>query len=157
MGVALNEWVSDGCWIILWRTHKAAVSLSKQNVQLLIFSLSLQQTVPAWNTVFLLSAVFNLVFCTVFLVFGTDKVQPWNYPKPKKERWVYTSILVQGQDHEMKSSVFFPHFIFDLFFFKVSLLPSWFLLALRLCVRSEPIPVVFLLIGEKKKLILSLN
>lgn len=44
------------------------------------------QTVSAWSTVFLISATFNLVFCTVFLIFGTDRVQEWNNPKPGKVR-----------------------------------------------------------------------
>ncbi|XP_063878492.1 sialin-like isoform X5 [Scylla paramamosain] len=42
------------------------------------------QTVSAWNTVFVISAVFNLIFGTIYVIFGTDKVQPWNDSKPKK-------------------------------------------------------------------------
>ncbi|KAK8405116.1 hypothetical protein O3P69_001596 [Scylla paramamosain] len=47
---------------------------------------SVVQTVPAWNTVFVISAVFNLIFGTIYVIFGTDKVQPWNDSEPKKVR-----------------------------------------------------------------------
>lgn len=36
------------------------------------------QTIRAWNTVFMISAALNIFFCSIFVIFGTDKVQPWN-------------------------------------------------------------------------------
>lgn len=64
------------------------------------------QTVTAWNTVFLLSAAFNLVFCTVFLVFGTDKVQPWNYPKQRKESISVTPRLSVSRHEDKVNDTF---------------------------------------------------
>ncbi|XP_066974258.1 sialin-like [Macrobrachium rosenbergii] len=44
------------------------------------------QTIGAWRTVFLTTSVTYFVSCTVFLLFGTSKVQPWNFPKEEKEK-----------------------------------------------------------------------
>ncbi|XP_045138893.1 LOW QUALITY PROTEIN: sialin-like [Portunus trituberculatus] len=41
------------------------------------------QTLKAWNTVFIISASFNVFFCSIFVIFGTAKVQSWNYPQPR--------------------------------------------------------------------------
>ncbi|XP_045138963.1 sialin-like isoform X2 [Portunus trituberculatus] len=41
-------------------------------------------TVSAWNTVFVIAAIFNVIFCTIYVIFVTDKVQPWNDSEPKK-------------------------------------------------------------------------
>ncbi|XP_068218359.1 putative inorganic phosphate cotransporter [Palaemon carinicauda] len=53
------------------------------------FIISDNQTLGAWRTVFLISAATYFVCCTVFLVFGTSEVQPWNYPKEKREKNKY--------------------------------------------------------------------
>lgn len=47
---------------------------------------SSNQTIGAWRTVFLTAAVTYFVSCTVFLLFGTSEVQPWNFPKEEKEK-----------------------------------------------------------------------
>ncbi|XP_064087588.1 putative inorganic phosphate cotransporter isoform X1 [Macrobrachium nipponense] len=42
------------------------------------------QTIDAWRTVFLTAAVTYFVSCTAYLLFGTNKVQPWNLPKDER-------------------------------------------------------------------------
>ncbi|MPC17303.1 putative inorganic phosphate cotransporter [Portunus trituberculatus] len=57
------------------------------------------QTMPAWNTVFVISAVFNFIFCTIYVFLGTDKVQPWNDSEPKKLRQlVVMMVLPRSED-----------------------------------------------------------
>nr|XP_027222820.1 putative inorganic phosphate cotransporter isoform X2 [Penaeus vannamei] len=43
------------------------------------------QTLGAWRIVFLISAALYFVVTTVYLLFATDKVQPWNFPKTEKD------------------------------------------------------------------------
>ncbi|XP_063878458.1 sialin-like isoform X1 [Scylla paramamosain] len=64
------------------------------------------QTVSAWNTVFVISAVFNLIFGTIYVIFGTDKVQPWNDSKPKKVRFpvCYVGVVVDGHCSSLLAS-----------------------------------------------------
>ncbi|KAK4292125.1 hypothetical protein Pmani_035084 [Petrolisthes manimaculis] len=46
------------------------------------------QTLRAWNTVFVIGAVVSSIPATHFLIWGTDKVQPWNEPTPKTKQSV---------------------------------------------------------------------
>ncbi|XP_071515761.1 sialin-like isoform X3 [Panulirus ornatus] len=43
-----------------------------------------KQTLHAWRTVFIITAVTNVICATVFTLFGTAKVQPWNELKDKE-------------------------------------------------------------------------
>lgn len=43
----------------------------------------LQQTLRAWKTVFVTGALISIVCTTQYIIFATDKVQPWNEPKGK--------------------------------------------------------------------------
>ncbi len=44
----------------------------------LTFCIPRQQTIEAWRIVFLTAAGVYVVFNTVFLLFGSGEVQPWN-------------------------------------------------------------------------------
>ncbi|KAK3853809.1 hypothetical protein Pcinc_039667 [Petrolisthes cinctipes] len=46
------------------------------------------QTLRAWNNVFMIGAVISIIPATHFLIWGTDKVQPWNEPTPKTKQSV---------------------------------------------------------------------
>ena len=48
-------------------------------------SISLQQTIEAWNNVFYISAGFYTLGAVIFVIFGRTSVQPWNTYWEKKE------------------------------------------------------------------------
>ncbi|KAK4324080.1 hypothetical protein Pmani_005265 [Petrolisthes manimaculis] len=60
------------------------------------------QTLTAWRTVFLLAAALSVICTTQYLFLGTDKVQPWNYPKPKSlaENKIWLEDGVETNDNE---------------------------------------------------------
>ena len=51
-------------------------------------SISLQQTIDAWNNVFYISAGFYVLGALIFVTFGRTSVQPWNTYWEKEKKMV---------------------------------------------------------------------
>ncbi|KAK4310985.1 hypothetical protein Pmani_017479 [Petrolisthes manimaculis] len=50
------------------------------------------QTLSAWRTVFLIAVGVYFITCTLYVIFITDKVQPWNEPKKQKGEMNYNGV-----------------------------------------------------------------
>lgn len=46
-----------------------------------------QHTIVRWRIAFWITIVSQVLAFLVFAVFGSAKIQPWNYPVPDDENW----------------------------------------------------------------------
>ncbi len=70
-----------------------------------VFPFLLQQTIDAWRLAFLIAAATYAVFNTIFLIFGSGEVQPWNthWITDENDDLRVQKIQQQKQDEENKT------------------------------------------------------
>lgn len=54
-------------------------------------------TIARWRVAFWITIVAQVFAFVVFVIFGSAKIQPWNYPVPDDENWDADEGQPQGQ------------------------------------------------------------
>lgn len=64
----------------------------------------LQHTMARWRVAFWITIVAQVSAFVIFVIFGSAKIQPWNYPAPDVENWdVDEGTQQQQQQQETKT------------------------------------------------------
>lgn len=93
------------CFIILSRLRKRQIIVY---YFLFLFNLFiyilLQHTMARWRVAFWITIVAQVSAFVIFAIFGSAKIQPWNYPTPDVEDWdVDEGQQQQQQQQETKT------------------------------------------------------
>jgi len=62
-----------------------------------------QHTIARWRVAFWITIVAQVLAFLVFAVFGSAKIQPWNYPVPDVENWDVDEGQPQQEQREQET------------------------------------------------------
>lgn len=64
----------------------------------------LQHTIARWRIAFWITIVAQVMAFVTFAIFGSAKIQPWNYPVPDVENWDADEGQQQQQQQEQQET-----------------------------------------------------